>query len=76
MSARQPSPGAQLGQRALSNGTMPPNSILPYTSPPLERGNIAQSLIDIVVAIFCILFVCVTGVGIAAALFVLLFVRV
>lgn len=40
------------------------------------RGDFSQTLIDIATLILCALFVCISGVGITAAIFILLFVRV
>lgn len=44
--------------------------------PSLERSNVSQALIDIGAALMAFLFICITGVGISAALFILLFVSV
>ena len=40
------------------------------------RGNLAQTLIDIFTVFFCAAFICTTGVGIAVALYILLFVSI
>lgn len=40
------------------------------------RGDALQTLIDIATLILCAFFVCIIGVGITAAIFILLFVRV
>jgi hypothetical protein len=42
----------------------------------LERSEIRQSAIDIGAALFGFLFLSITGVGVAAAIFILLFVRI
>ena len=39
------------------------------------RGDGLQTLFDVATLIFCALFVCLTGVSITAAIFILLFVR-
>jgi len=70
-SARQSTGAAD--HRALSIGKYAPsNSILiPPRDPPLERGIVAQALIDIAF----VLFVSVTSLAIAGGLFILLFVK-
>lgn len=45
------------------------------SGPALERSNALQTFIDIAAVLFGFLFVTATGVGIAAAIFILLFVR-
>ena len=49
--------------------------LLDSGSAPLKFGHFSQTLIDIATLIFCALFVCVTGVGIAFAAFILFFVN-
>jgi len=70
-SARQST--GEADHRALSIGKYAPsNSILvPPANPPLERGIVAQTLIDIAF----VLFVSVTSLAIAGGLFILLFVK-
>lgn len=42
---------------------------------PLERGNVLQSLLDVLALLGAFLLVSATGIGIAFSVFVLLFVR-
>jgi hypothetical protein len=53
----------------------PRDSILIPSDPPFERSKIAQALIDCFAVAFAAFLLSVTGIGIAASFFILLFVQ-
>lgn len=52
------------------------SKLLPTVNLTFPRGNFAQTMLDILALFFWTLLVCVTGAGIAVALFILFFVGV
>lgn len=77
MSRRTSPTGAFGTDPAATRGSQyaPRDSILLPADPPLERSEFTQSLIDIAAVFLAALVVSITGVGFAASLFIVLFVR-
>lgn len=72
----RPDLGGQASDRALSLGSYTPSeSILVPTDPALKRGKFSQALLDIGALLSFLLLVSSAGIGIAASIFLLLFVR-
>ena len=65
--------GTTFSPAAYDAGRVDSSILAEYAQP---RGNFSQTLIDVATIFFCALFVTVTGVGLAFALFVLFFVKV
>jgi hypothetical protein len=75
MSSRSALGGISGEPAATRDAILPRDSSLPRDF-LFPRGDFLQTVIDIATVIFCALFVTVTGVGLAAAVFILLFVKV